>query len=68
MVESSQKTIPQILLSNANNQKNRYKVIVRYNDRKKTIYFGDINYDNYLIHKNLDRLKLYDLRHQKREK
>jgi hypothetical protein len=61
MVEGTK--IPEILLSNANNKKNRYKAVVKYGGKKRTVYFGDINYENYLIHKNLERLRLYDLRH-----
>ena len=53
----------------ANNGKNKYKIILRKNDKKvKTIYFGAIGYENYTSgHLDENRKKNYINRHKSNE-
>lgn len=52
-----------------NNDPNKFKVFVHDANfkRSKTIKFGDSNYQDYTIHKDPLRKKLYDSRHKKNE-
>ena len=47
-----------LYLSNRDNKK--YVVIIN----GKSIYFGDNNYENYTMHKDLERINRYLLRHK----
>lgn len=53
------------ILKKSNNKNKRYKIITPDN---KNIHFGSSKHDNYTIHKNTDRKKLYINRHKKLEK
>jgi hypothetical protein len=45
----------------------RYTAIFSYHGKSKKVNFGDRRYDNYTIHKNDERKRLYLLRHSKNE-
>ena len=48
--------------SKANNKK--YSALIKFNDKsKRTINFGDSRYEDYTIHKDEERKKLYIIRH-----
>jgi len=51
------------ILMDSPNKNKRYRIITPYG----RIDFGDPNYDNYTIHKDVIRKQLYINRHQKRE-
>jgi len=45
-----------ITLQDSKSKNKRYAAVIKYDDnRKKTINFGDIRYDNFLIHKDPER-------------
>lgn len=45
----------------------RYTAIFSYHKKIKRVNFGDKRYDNYTIHKDDERKRLYLLRHSKNE-
>lgn len=45
----------------------RYTAVFSYHGKNKKVNFGDRRYDNYTIHKNDERKRLYLLRHSKNE-
>ena len=45
----------------------RYTAVFNYHGKKKKVNFGDSRYDNYTIHKDDERKRLYLLRHTKED-
>ena len=43
----------------------RYTAVFNYHGKNKKVNFGDSRYDNYTIHKDDERKRLYLLRHKK---
>ena len=43
----------------------RYTAVFNYHGKNKKVNFGDSRYDNYTIHKDDERKRLYLLRHTK---
>ena len=45
----------------------RYTASFNYHEKLKKVNFGDIRYDNYTVHKDVERKRLYLLRHRTNE-
>ena len=54
-----------VVITKSKRKDKKYTAVI--ND-KKTIHFGQLGAEDYTIHKDLDRLKLYIQRHYKNEK
>lgn len=57
----------QVKLKKLNSGKHKYKAIVTYGDKKRTVRFGARGYSDYTIHKDEDRKRRYLARHRPRE-
>lgn len=57
---------PVVYLRESTNPEKKFMVTI-FNGRKKTLHFGDSEYEDYTIHKDPERLKKYDSRHTSRE-
>ena len=53
-----------IVISKSDNKNKKYQVVI---DNKKTIHFGDSQYQDFTTHKDKDRKRLYIARHKKNE-
>jgi hypothetical protein len=56
-----------IELSRSNRKDKKWKVVIKKNDKKKTIHFGQKGYSDYTIHKDKKRMERYTARHKPRE-
>ena len=56
-----------IELSKSKRKNKKWQVVIKRNNKKKTIHFGDSRYSDYTLHKNKKRMELYTARHRKRE-
>jgi hypothetical protein len=56
-----------VILYKSNLKNKKYKAVIFYDNKKKTIQFGSNGMSDYTIHKDDDRKKKYIIRHQKRE-
>lgn len=57
----------QATLLNSDKAGKKMKVIVENGNERKTIYFGDVNYSDYTMHKDPKRKELYINRHAANE-
>jgi hypothetical protein len=57
------------VLTKSENPKKKYKVVIYDNikDKKKTLHFGAKGYEDYTIHKDVERKNKYIDRHKSRE-
>ena len=61
----SKKKIVYISLQKSKAKNKRYAALIKYSDKsKKTVNFGHPDYDNFTIHKDEERKRLYKIRHQ----
>ena len=58
---------PMVTISKANDGRHKFQAYVQYQNKNRTVKFGDVQYDDYTIHEDMERLKKYNSRHQKRE-
>lgn len=59
------KKIVYISLQKSKAKNKKYAALIKYSDKsKKTINFGDNRYEDYTIHKDQERKRLYKIRHQ----
>ncbi len=59
------KKIVYISLQKSKVQNKKYAALIKYSDKsKKTVNFSDNRYEDYTIHKDDERKRLYKIRHQ----
>jgi hypothetical protein len=60
----SKKKIVYISLQKATAKNKKYKALIKYSDKsKKTVNFGDNRYEDFTMHKDEERKRLYKIRH-----
>ena len=54
----------EIVLSKGTAKNKKFKVLIKTNEKKKTINFGDERYEDYTQHGDENRKELYKKRHK----